>query len=200
MIQQVRKLMTVVLLIVSVLTAARICVARAAVNRSTQATAAASNPVAAAHQQALLSKTLRYSAEPIPKETAGPDLISLGTFAVTAYCPCPTCCGIWSAEHPCRIGTDFEQRTYSGTIPTAGRTIGVDPTVIPLGTVVYIDGHPYVAEDTGSAIKGKIVDIFFPSHEEAVEWGVQYFEIFVPDNSEALPDTNTLQTRRDLYA
>lgn len=118
--------------------------------------------------------------DPAELELEEPELQSLGIFIVTAYCPCEKCCGVWSAQHPSRIGTDFVQKTKSGTIPTEGRTIGVDPDVIPLGTVVVIGGHPFQAEDTGALVKGRVVDIFFDSHEEACEWGAKYLEIFVP--------------------
>lgn len=108
-----------------------------------------------------------------------PELIELGEFKTTAYCTCVKCCGIWSAEHPSRIGTDYVQRTKSGTTPTADRTVSVDPDVIPLGTVLIIDGHEYIAEDTGSAVKGNVIDIYFDSHELAVEYGVQMKTIYI---------------------
>ena len=116
--------------------------------------------------------------EPIT-ETAAPELIELGEFKTTAYCTCVKCCGIWSAEHPSRVGTDYVQRTKSGTTPTADRTVSVDPDVIPLGTVLIIDGHEYIAEDTGSAVKGNVIDIYFDSHELAVEYGVQMKTIYI---------------------
>lgn len=116
--------------------------------------------------------------EPIT-ETAAPELIELGEFKTTAYCTCVKCCGIWSAEHTSRVGTDYVQRTKSGTIPTADRTVSVDPDVIPLGTVLIIDGHEYIAEDTGSAVKGNVIDIYFDSHELAVEYGVQMKTIYI---------------------
>lgn len=87
------------------------------------------------------------------------------TFRVTAYCPCATCNGKW-------VGS----KTASGTIPTAGRTIAVDPTIIPYGTDVVINGHTYIAEDSGSAIKGNRIDIFFNSHAEAMNFGVKHLE------------------------
>lgn len=120
--------------------------------------------------------------EPITETTAPepePELIELGEFKTTAYCTCVKCCGIWSAEHPSRVGTDYVQRTKSGTIPTADRTVSVDPDVIPLGTVLIIDGHEYIAEDTGSAVKGNVIDIYFDSHELAVEYGVQMKTIYI---------------------
>lgn len=114
-----------------------------------------------------------------PESKSEPELVELGEFKTTAYCTCVTCCGIWSQDHPSRIGTDYVQKTASGTTPTAGRTISVDPDVIPLGTVVVIDDHEYVAEDTGSAVKGNIIDIYFASHEDACKYGVQNKTIYI---------------------
>lgn len=78
---------------------------------------------------------------------------------LTAYCPCEKCCGQWAGGY-----------TATGTVPTAGRTVGVDPEVIPLGATVYIDGQAYRAEDTG-AFAGNIIDIYMESHEEALRFG-----------------------------
>lgn len=95
----------------------------------------------------------------------------VGVCEITAYCTCVKCCGIWSAEHPIRQGTGYVQKTATGTIPTEGRTVAVDKDVIPLGSIVIIDGVTYIAEDTGNAVKGNVVDIYFDSHEEAVQFG-----------------------------
>ena len=63
-------------------------------------------------------------------------------------------------------------RTYTGSIPQAGKTIAVDPEVIPLHSIVYIENLGYfVAEDTGGAIKGNKIDIFVGSKAEAVKLG-----------------------------
>ena len=68
--------------------------------------------------------------------------------------------------------------TSTGTKPTEGRTIAVDPRVIPYGTVLIINGQEYVAEDCGAWIQGNDIDIYFESHEEADKFGVQYMEVF----------------------
>lgn len=99
------------------------------------------------------------------------DLKELGEFKLTAYCNCEICCGQWAGGP-----------TASGTEPTAGRTIAVDPEVIPLGSTVYIDGFAYTAEDTGSAIKGKRIDLYLPTHEAALEFGVQYANVSIIKN------------------
>lgn len=124
--------------------------------------------------------TLPFVEVSTPVETeAEPEPILLGEFKTTAYCTCVKCCGIWSQEHPSRVGTDYVQRTKSGTIPTEGRTVAVDPDVIPFGTVLIIDGHEYIAEDSGAAVKGNVVDIYFASHEAAVNYGVQTKTIYI---------------------
>lgn len=105
------------------------------------------------------------------------DLELIGTFKATAYCPCVECCGVWSADHPDR-DEDYVQRTSSGTIPTEGRTIAADWSVLPKGSEVIICGHPYIVEDTGGAIKGNRIDIYFGSHEAALEYGVQSVDLY----------------------
>lgn len=52
------------------------------------------------------------------------------------------------------------------------KVIAVDPSIIPLGTKVYVEGYGYaIAGDTGGAIKGNKIDVFFPSKSEAYKWG-----------------------------
>ncbi len=73
----------------------------------------------------------------------------------------------YSSEQP-GIGT----RTATGTTVAEGRTIAVDPNVIPLGWWVYIEGYGYrKAEDTGSAIKGKKIDMYYDSLGAALNFG-----------------------------
>ncbi|MDZ7541763.1 hypothetical protein GNF83_10960 [Clostridium perfringens] len=51
-------------------------------------------------------------------------------------------------------------------------TIAVDPSVIPLGSKVYIPGYGYaIASDTGGVIKGNIIDLYMNSHDECISWG-----------------------------
>lgn len=95
-------------------------------------------------------------------------LKSLGIFKLTFYCPCPKCCGKWAGG-----------ATASGKYPETGRTIAVDPSVIPLGSNVVINGHTYIAEDTGSGIEGNRIDVFMDSHQAALDRGVEYAEVFL---------------------
>ncbi|MED3687735.1 LysM peptidoglycan-binding domain-containing protein [Peribacillus butanolivorans] len=60
------------------------------------------------------------------------------------------------------------------------KVVAVDPSVIPLGSKVYVEGYGYAtAEDTGSAIKGNRVDIFIPNEQDALNWGVKNVKIQV---------------------
>lgn len=93
---------------------------------------------------------------------------SLGQFKLTAYCPCSKCCGKWAGGI-----------TSTGAMAKANHTIAVDPSVIPYGTKVIINGQTYVAEDCGGAIKGQRIDIYFDTHSEALDFGVQYAEVYL---------------------
>ena len=71
--------------------------------------------------------------------------------------------------------------TSTGTVPKAGYTIAVDPSVIPYGTRVYIPEFDkvFVAEDCGSAIKGNRIDIFMQREPKCNEWGVRNITIHI---------------------
>ena len=94
---------------------------------------------------------------------------SLGSFKITHYCSCYYCSGGWG------------ETTSTGTVPTAGRTIAVDPGVIPYGTRVIINGHVYIAEDCGGAINGNKIDIYVSDHSTALANGTYYTEVFLAD-------------------
>lgn len=85
----------------------------------------------------------------------------------TAYCPCVKCCG------------KTDGITATGTNATAGRTVAVDPDVIPYGAAIVIDGHTYYAEDCGGAINGNDIDIYFDTHDEALQFGRQILTAYI---------------------
>lgn len=109
------------------------------------------------------------------------ELISLGEFKITAYCSCHKCCGKWAENRP--IDADGNEIVYtaSGAVAEAGKTVAVDTSVIPFGTTVVINGHEYIAQDTGSAVKGNVVDIYFDDHQQALNWGCQYLDVYVKE-------------------
>jgi len=90
----------------------------------------------------------------------------LGDFTITYYCgSCEKC--------------QTNGITASGRVATPGRTVAVDPAVIPLGSVLCIDGHYYVAEDKGGAIKGHRIDICVSNHEEALRLGTETQRVYL---------------------
>ena len=77
---------------------------------------------------------------------------ALGQFTITYYWP----------------GEDiYGSLTSTGVIAQEGKTIAVDPSIIPYGSTVLIDGKEYLAQDCGGAIKGNKIDIFseYPKQE-----------------------------------
>ena len=83
--------------------------------------------------------------------------LTMTATAYTAYCE--GCSGITKNGTDIRANPDL-------------KVIAVDPTVIPLGTRVWVEGYgEAIAADIGGAIKGNIIDVFIPSHEEALQWG-----------------------------
>jgi 3D (Asp-Asp-Asp) domain-containing protein len=94
-------------------------------------------------------------------------LLPVKPYKVTGYCPCPHCCGRWS-----------DGITASGTKATQGRTIAGDPTHFDMGTCLSLPGlGQRTVEDTGSAIKGRRIDVYFDSHEDALRWGVRWLPV-----------------------
>lgn len=103
---------------------------------------------------------------------------SIGEFKLTAYCPCEKCCGIWAKNRPNGI-----VYTASGAKAEAGKTIAVDPDVILYGTEVKIGDHTYIAQDSGSAIKGNKIDVYYDDHSAALAHGVKYAEVYMKERN-----------------
>lgn len=62
------------------------------------------------------------------------------------------------------------------------KVIAVDPSIIPLGTKVWVEGYgEAIAGDTGGAIKGNRIDVFIPSYDHAIEWGVKEIKLKIID-------------------
>lgn len=117
------------------------------------------------------NKTKRTTKKAVKKtksiERKETKLKNIGTYKITGYCGCSSCCG------------KSDGVTASGTRATAGRTIAADTTDLPFGTKVVIDGHTYTVEDVGGAIKGNHIDVYFSSHSKALQWGVRYCDVYV---------------------
>ena len=93
------------------------------------------------------------------------NLIYLGVWASTGYCPNACCCGQWATGY-----------TASGTLATEGRTVACGS--LPMGTEIYIEGYGYrIVEDLG--VDGEWVDIFYQDHASASAHGLQYVDVYL---------------------
>lgn len=92
------------------------------------------------------------------------------TFETTAYTTNPENNGsrLYNGRALTASGYDVTNTiTYEGR-----RIVAVDPSVVPLGTKVHVEGFgDAIALDTGGAIRGKIMDLLVDSKQEALEWG-----------------------------
>lgn len=111
--------------------------------------------------------------------TEQPEYINLGEFRLTAYCGCKKCCGKWGENRPVDENGKLIVKTANGTVAIEGITVAADIDLLPYGTRIWIDGHEYTVQDCGSAINGNQIDVYFESHQEALEFGVQYKEIYI---------------------
>lgn len=91
------------------------------------------------------------------------DSLSLyGNCRITFYCPCSRCCG------------KSDGITASSAKARANHTVAAS---LPFGTRLMIDGQEYVVEDRG--VSGMCVDIYVDSHEEALQRGLYYTDVYI---------------------
>ena len=103
-----------------------------------------------------------------------PKEVYLGEFTATAYC-------IEDYPHICNNGD--ASVTATGEKPIPGKTVAVDPSVIPYGSqikVVYGDQTMILrANDTGGAINSKKIDLVYATHKECLEWGKRKVKVWL---------------------
>lgn len=124
-------------------------------------------------------KRVAAKKSPVPKD---PSLV-----LVTGYCNCEKCCG-WKKSwfgfgrpvydygpnkgKPKQVGV-----TASGTVAKHG-TVAADPRIFKFGSRLDIPGYGTGrVEDVGGAIKGRHIDIWFSSHEQALKWGTRWLKV-----------------------
>ena len=121
---------------------------------------------------------------PRPVDPAAARVVRLET---TGYCACGHCTGWrrnWLGRPVLTYGPRKGQpkkigQTASGVQARPG-TLAADTSIFPFGTVMYVPGYGYgVVQDRGGAIKGMKLDLFFPRHNEALQWGRQVLDVLV---------------------
>ncbi len=101
------------------------------------------------------------------------------TLETTAYCPCQKCCGWrynWFGDPVIASGPNSGKPKAVGVTASGLRarrgTLAADTRLFPMGTVMHIPGYGWGrVEDRGSAIQGRKIDLFMPTHDEALRWG-----------------------------
>lgn len=121
------------------------------------------------HNEEVVALTKEYNktlAEEKKAAEAASNGVALGTFKLTFY--------TGAADEGGSV-------TAMGTPVTPWYTVAVDPRVIPLGSKLRIEGYNgiFVAQDTGSAIRGSILDIAVGSKSEANRLGIQYRNVYL---------------------
>ncbi|MDA8046209.1 MAG: 3D domain-containing protein, partial [Actinomycetota bacterium] len=125
---------------------------------TTRVDAIASSPTSAGYWLATRPTPPPPAPPVVAAAATGGSGIALGTFGVTCY--------------------DLSGSTASGA-PTSMQTVAVDPSVIPLGTTIYIAGvGERTAQDTGGAIIGHRLDIWEPTYAACADWGFQYRNVW----------------------
>lgn len=98
------------------------------------------------------------------------ELVYMGDYKLTHYCN-------EARQHICGYG---KRTTATGTTAEVGRTVAVDPKVIPYGTQMYIEGYGWrIAEDCGGSVKNNHIDILVDYHDEALKLGVKHGGVWI---------------------
>lgn len=117
------------------------------------------------------NNAIKKGEERLPTLTKGSESTS-SSLSLSSYKIIAT----YSMEATAYTSTAAEPTTATGSRPVHNpsgfSTIAVDPNIIPLNSLVYVHGYGFAkATDTGSAIKGMIIDVYFNTENECVAWG-----------------------------
>jgi 3D (Asp-Asp-Asp) domain-containing protein len=138
--------------------------------------------LAAGYHEACIILAPETPAVPAPEilvatETIEPEIIYLGKFTVTGYCPCEACCGKWHNPN--------SPKTASGTVPEEGMTVGADPGLFEMGDAIEIEGLGFrTVEDIPATwsmkkYRGHILDLYFDTHEAALAFGKRELDVWI---------------------
>ncbi len=93
---------------------------------------------------------------------------------VTAYSPDERSCGKFS---------DGLTATGYSVFANGGKLVAADPRVLPMGSIIsvggYAKGQPVPVLDVGAKIKGHRLDVLFPTHKQARQWGKRWIDVTV---------------------
>lgn len=163
----------------------------AAISPNTPATATSASPATALS----VASSVRHSGASFPPDTRwfdGRPVRPARTIEmlVTAYSPDRASCGEFA---------DGQTATLHGVTTNAGRLVAADTRLLPYGSMLSIPGYDGAnvvpVLDCGGAIKGERLDLLFPTHEEALAWGVRRLEVTVYEYADGKPAPNPRAVR-----
>lgn len=109
---------------------------------------------------------------------------------VTAYSP---------DERSCAGTADGITSSNHDVFTNAMRMAAADSRVLPLGSIIsvpgYDDGRVIPVLDRGGAIKGRRLDVLYPTHEQARRWGVKHVDVVVWEYADGLPASDYRKVR-----
>lgn len=112
--------------------------------------------------------------EPVPVKTEK-SVVQNSKFKITHYCACSKCCGIYASE---KYRPNGKVLTASGKEAVPMYTVAADTSIYPFGTILEINGNKYEVMDTGSAVKGNVIDVYVgdssDAHKKALKLGCYY--------------------------
>lgn len=106
-------------------------------------------------------------------------LTDIDEWTITAYCPCRKCCGEWAKNRPGGI-------VYGASGAELRRGFCASP--LPFGTVVLIEGvgqytvHDRTADWVAERYGGRIIDLYFLTHEEALQFGKRTAKVWLVES------------------
>jgi len=132
-----------------------------------------------------------------PQKPQEPIFECLGEFRITAYCSCGICCEQYADNRP--LDENGNEIVYGAACIELeqGVSIAADTSLFPFGTELIIDGHKYIVQDRGGAIKGKRIDIYFSDHQAAYDFGVKYKNVYI---ERTIKNEQTDKSKSQIYS
>ena len=156
----------------------------------------AQTPTVVAKQNDIEVISIIYDIQEPPKQQE-PIIECLGEFRITAYCSCRECCGKYADNRP--LDKNGNEIVYGAACVELeqGVSIAADTSLFPFGTELIIDGHKYIVQDRGGAIKGNRIDIYFSDHQSAYDFGVKYKKVYI---ERTIENEQTDKSKSQIYS
>lgn len=101
----------------------------------------------------------------------------------TAYTSNYSCTGKNPGDYGFGITVTGAAASRASNTLSGWSTVAVDPSVIPLGSKLYVEGYGLaIAEDVGGGVRGNSIDLYFNNNSDINSWGMKYVNVYVLKN------------------